>query len=83
MQAKFRVRFRITCFNYLELVQWLGDDTCFARWCGVKSNNKMYSPIGQPSAQSIVSAIYANHLYGEVYSRNIIGQGSTPTTTTK
>jgi hypothetical protein len=45
MRAKFRVRFRIPCFNYLELLQWIGDDISFARWCGVKSNNKMSSPI--------------------------------------
>ncbi len=32
-------------FNYLELLQWIGDDTHFARWRGAKSNNKMSSPI--------------------------------------
>ena len=45
MWAKFWVRFRIPYFNYLELPQWIGDNTRFARWCGVKSNNKMSSPI--------------------------------------
>ena len=45
MQAKFRVRFRMPYFNYLELLQWIGDDTHFARWRGAKSNNKMSSPI--------------------------------------
>jgi len=45
MRAKFRVRFRIPYFNYLELLQWIRDDTRFARWCGVKCNNKMSSPI--------------------------------------
>ncbi len=44
MPAKFWVRFRIPYFNYLEL-QWIEDNTCFAHWCGVKSNNKMSSPI--------------------------------------
>jgi hypothetical protein len=44
MRAKFRVRFRMPYFNYLELLQWIGDNTRFARWCGVKSNNKMSSP---------------------------------------
>ena len=45
MWAKFWVRFRIPYFNYLELPQWIGDNTRFARWCGVKSNNKISSPI--------------------------------------
>jgi hypothetical protein len=45
MRAKFRVRFRMPYFNYLELLQWIGDDTHFARWRGAKSNNKMSSPI--------------------------------------
>jgi hypothetical protein len=45
MRAKFRVRFRIPYFNYLELLQWIRDDTRFARWCGVKCNNKISSPI--------------------------------------
>ena len=45
MREKFRVRFRIPYFNYLDLLQWIGDDTHFACWCGVKSNNKMSSPI--------------------------------------
>jgi hypothetical protein len=45
MRAKFRGRFRIPYFNYLEVLQWIRDDTRFARWCGVKCNNKMSSPI--------------------------------------
>ena len=45
MQAKFWVRFRIPYSNYLELLQWIRDDTHFARWCGAKLNNKMSSPI--------------------------------------
>ena len=32
-------------FNYLELLQWIGDDTRFVHLCGVKSRNKMSSPI--------------------------------------
>jgi hypothetical protein len=45
MKTKFRVRFRIPYSNYLELLQWIRDDTCFACWCGAKSNNKKSSPI--------------------------------------
>jgi hypothetical protein len=45
MRTKFRVRFRIPYSNYLELLQWIRDDTRFARWCGAKVNNKMSSPI--------------------------------------
>jgi hypothetical protein len=45
MRAKFRVRFRIPYFNYLELLQWILDDSRFAHWCGVKSNKKKSSPI--------------------------------------
>ena len=45
MGAKFWVRFQIPYFNYLELLQWIGDNTRFAHWCGVKSNNKMSSLI--------------------------------------
>jgi len=45
MRAKFRNRFRIPYSNYLELLQWIRDDTRFARWCGAKVNNKMSSPI--------------------------------------
>ena len=29
----------------MELLQWIRDDTRFARWCGAKVNNKMSSPI--------------------------------------
>ncbi len=45
MWTKFWVRFRIPYSNYLELLQWIRDDTRFACWCGAKSNNKMSSPI--------------------------------------
>ena len=45
MRAKFRNRFRIPYSNYLELLQWIRDDTRFACWCGAKVNNKMSSPI--------------------------------------
>ena len=42
-RTKFRVRFRLPYSNYLELLQWIRDDTRFARWCGAKSNNKKFS----------------------------------------
>ena len=29
----------------MELLQWIRDDTRFARWCGAKVNKKMSSPI--------------------------------------
>ena len=45
LRAKFRVRFQLPYANYLELLQWIREDTRFARWCGEKSNNKMLSPI--------------------------------------
>jgi len=50
MRAKIWVRFRIDYFNipyfnYLELPKWIRDNTHFARWCGVKCNNKMSSLI--------------------------------------
>jgi hypothetical protein len=45
MRAKFRNRFRLPYANYLELLQWIRDDTRFARWCGAKVNKKMSSPI--------------------------------------
>ena len=34
MRMKFCVRFQITCSNYLDLLQWIRDDTHFARGCG-------------------------------------------------
>ena len=43
--AKFWTRFRVPYANYLELLQWIRDDTRFARWCGEKINNNMSSPI--------------------------------------
>ena len=45
MRAKFRNRFRLPYANYLDLLQWIRDDTRFARWCGEKVNRKMSSPI--------------------------------------
>jgi hypothetical protein len=45
MRAKFWVRFRIPYSNYLELLQWIRDNTRFAHWCDAKLNNKMSSPI--------------------------------------
>jgi len=45
LRAKFRTRFRVPYANYLELLQWIRDDTRFARWCGEKINNNMLSPI--------------------------------------
>ena len=45
MRAKFRNRFRLPYANYLDLLQWIRDDTRFARWCGEKVNRKTSSPI--------------------------------------
>ena len=45
MRAKFWTRFRIPYANYLELLQWIRDDTRFDHWCGENINNKMTSPI--------------------------------------
>ena len=45
MRAKFRNRFRLPYANYLDLLQWIRDDSRFARWCGEKVNRKMSSPI--------------------------------------
>jgi hypothetical protein len=46
MRTKFRERFQIPYSNYLELLQWIRDDTRFDHWCGAKWNNNMSSPIG-------------------------------------
>ena len=43
MQTKFRVRFQIPYSNYLELLQWIRDNTRFARWCGAKSKKDVFS----------------------------------------
>ena len=45
MRAKFWTQFRVPYANYLELLQWIRDDTRFDHWCGDKINNKMSSPI--------------------------------------
>ena len=45
MRAKFRTQFRVPYANYLELLQWIRDDTRFDCWCGEKINKKMLSPI--------------------------------------
>ena len=45
LRAKFRTRFWVPYTNYLELLQWIRDNTRFARWCGEKINNNRSSPI--------------------------------------
>ena len=45
LRAKFWTQFQLPSANYLELIQWIRDDTHFSCWCGEKINNKMSSPI--------------------------------------
>ena len=45
LHVKFWMQFRVPYANYLELLQWIRDNTHFACWCGEKINNKMSSPI--------------------------------------
>ena len=45
LQKAFRLRFRLTYKQYLELVQQVKPNELFDRWCGSKSNNKKVSPV--------------------------------------
>ena len=45
MYSKFCVRFQLPYPNYLDLLQWICNDSQFTQWCKENKNRKKSSPI--------------------------------------